>query len=434
MKDSDSQSASKPKRAKAQYLRPYFRDPGCVSCLPEIPASSKQVFSRVKDHIGENESGFPGIGLLALETGCDRATVSRSLQCLESVGLLTVERVEGCPNTYRIGPTYTMLETAYVSIEWRKGGRGERCRRYRRFLELAQAILNDPMVAGFKDLSAERAAARARLRRKRRRGSGITRKILGATHRKMRGATHRKMRGDPSQNARGPIAKCEPNVYPRNGDTRNSRTRMKEKSEPAVRERSFSSGKERQEGFGPQVLSGMLRDRLEDCNIPRSIRGRTRHLLAEIDTRLFQVGEVQADFEAEQANDWDITPYRESALAFAFDGLCDAAEQQSVASLGDLLDLKLWRSAFPFMRTLFGGVERRRLPAEHCDGHVDGNGRYLYKEDLDEDEQAAAPKSDVQERVRLLEARRRERVEQDKVEHAYEYARRQRALLGGVSA
>lgn len=73
-----------------------------LNMLKELKGSRLSVFICVSLHLNESGESFPGIDLIAKETGYDRDTVMIAIKEMEGIsGLLSVLRKQGKPNRYR---------------------------------------------------------------------------------------------------------------------------------------------------------------------------------------------------------------------------------------------------------------------------------------------------------------------------------------------
>lgn len=81
-----------------RFSKLWFR----ISARRDLTMAAKVIYSILANRIGNNGRCWPGTHKLAAEAGCNPSTIIETVQRLEDVGLLTVERRNGATNVYRL--------------------------------------------------------------------------------------------------------------------------------------------------------------------------------------------------------------------------------------------------------------------------------------------------------------------------------------------
>lgn len=71
---------------------PFVQIPAWIVLSPHLTASDIRVYAVIATHAGRDRTAFPGIRLIAKETGCAKSTVEKSIGNLESAGALLIDR------------------------------------------------------------------------------------------------------------------------------------------------------------------------------------------------------------------------------------------------------------------------------------------------------------------------------------------------------
>ena len=87
-----------------------------MAARTDLKATDKLIYAVISNYRNENGQAWPGMRILAKDTGCSVNTVERSVKRLEEVGLLVVKRREsGKTNVYRTSESAPVLGTVTVS-------------------------------------------------------------------------------------------------------------------------------------------------------------------------------------------------------------------------------------------------------------------------------------------------------------------------------
>ena len=83
--------------------RPFYQLPQDITSRRDLSGNAKILWAVIRDHARGNGHAWPGMRLLAQETGLSRVTIMQATKRLEQTGLLEIEhRGNGRANHYRV--------------------------------------------------------------------------------------------------------------------------------------------------------------------------------------------------------------------------------------------------------------------------------------------------------------------------------------------